>query len=543
MARKLTARFYVTFLFVLVFALFVPKAALGADTEGCLVCHGQPGFNTIIQGKTVSLFVDADKYAAGKHADRKCSDCHTGFKAGALNSAEGPHTANQLANYNKEAIAACQKCHDKAYSQFMNGPHGKAYRSGVANAPKCTKCHETHYTTSYKDDTSPLNRLNHPTQTCKPCHEEAFNTYIENYHGKTLVTLGYASSAGCTQCHGAHTANPLTTESAKIAACSQCHKGASANFVGYNAHADDANGKAFPLLFYVKWTMTILLVLVLAFFYLHSLLWAIKDIGVMRAKRKTAAEGGEVMAAEEHEEHEEPEEYRRFNWFHISMHYTMMFTFMALVFTGMPLRYRGAAWAKAMMTTFGGVHSAGIIHRIAAGFTLGYFIAEVVYGVIYCYIVKKVPIFGPDSMFPRWKDIKDLGNNMKYFVGRGPQPVFDRFTYWEKFDYLAVFWGMFAIGATGLLLWFPEFFGKFVPGIVFNVSTIMHSDEAVLAAGFIFIVHWFNTHWRPGKFPLDPVIFTGRISKHELMEERPLEWARMQQDQKLKERMRIEEED
>jgi hypothetical protein len=31
-------------------------------------------------------------------------------------------------------------------------------------------------------------------------------------------------------------------------------------------------------------------------------------------------------------------------------------------------------------------------------------------------------------------------------------PRFDRWTYWEKFDFLAVFWAMLTIGLTGLML-------------------------------------------------------------------------------------------
>ena len=84
---------------------------------------------------------------------------------------------------------------------------------------------------------------------------------------------------------------------------------------------------------------------------------------------------------------------------------------------------------------------------------------------------------------------------------------------------------MFAIGGSGLLLWFPEFFGHFMPGWIFNVAIIVHSDEALLASGFIFTVHFFNTHFRPGKFPMDMVIFRGRLPKWELMHERA-DWAK-----------------
>ncbi|MGA2556641.1 MAG: hypothetical protein ABSG04_10265, partial [Verrucomicrobiota bacterium] len=129
-------------------------------------------------------------------------------------------------------------------------------------------------------------------------------------------------------------------------------------------------------------------------------------------------------------------------------------------------------------------------------------------------------LFGPDSMIPTWQDVKDFIAHQKWFFGRGPKPQFDRWTYWEKFDYFAVFWGVFAIGASGLVMWFPQFFSRFLPGWIINIALIVHSDEALLAAGFIFTIHFFNTHFRLEKFPMDTVIFSGRVSKTELLHER-----------------------
>jgi hypothetical protein len=59
-----------------------------------------------------------------------------------------------------------------------------------------------------------------------------------------------------------------------------------------------------------------------------------------------------------------------------------------------------------------------------------------------------------------------------------------------------------------------------MPGWMINIALIVHSDEALLAAGFIFTIHFFNTHFRLEKFPMDTVIFSGRISKTELLHER-----------------------
>ncbi|MFH1737042.1 MAG: hypothetical protein ABH838_04015, partial [Actinomycetota bacterium] len=213
MARKRSTTICLVALFVIALVLFLPKPALGADTEGCAVCHGQSGFNTVKNGKTISLYVDADKYDQCMHKDNKCSDCHQGYTAVETTSAEGPHSAEQTATYAANALASCQKCHDKVASEFAGGPHGEAYAAGNASAPRCTKCHETHYTTSAKAADSPLSKLNSPEQVCRPCHEEAYETYIENYHGKTLVQFGYERSASCADCHGAHSANKLTNKS------------------------------------------------------------------------------------------------------------------------------------------------------------------------------------------------------------------------------------------------------------------------------------------------------------------------------------------
>jgi hypothetical protein len=79
------------------------------------------------------------------------------------------------------------------------------------------------------------------------------------------------------------------------------------------------------------------------------------------------------------------------------------------------------------------------------------------------------------------------------------------------------------------------FFGKFLPGWAFNIATVIHSDEALLASGFIFTIHYFNTHMRPEKFPMDTVIFTGTMSLKELQHERPLQYQRLASENKLKE--------
>ena len=135
--------------------------------------------------------------------------------------------------------------------------------------------------------------------------------------------------------------------------------------------------------------------------------------------------------------------------------------------------------------------------------------------------------WGPTSMVANWKDVKDLFGHMRWFLGLGPKPRFERYAYWEKFDYWAVFWGMVVIGFSGYAMWFAPFFARFLPGWALNAALVIHSEEGLLAILFIFSIHFVNTHLRPDSFPMDMVIFTGRESEEEFKNRRPDEYQRM----------------
>ena len=116
----------------------------------------------------------------------------------------------------------------------------------------------------------------------------------------------------------------------------------------------------------------------------------------------------------------------------------------------------------------------------------------------------------------------------KWFLGKGDKPRFDRWTYFEKFDYWAVFWGVNIIGWSGLMLAFPHITATYLPGWVFNVGTLVHGEEAFLAAVFLFTVHFFNNHFRPDKLPPpDVVMFTGTQSLEEFRQDHPAYYQRL----------------
>jgi cytochrome b subunit of formate dehydrogenase len=227
--------------------------------------------------------------------------------------------------------------------------------------------------------------------------------------------------------------------------------------------------------------------------------------------------------------------YRRFGLFERIQHAGLMFSFVGCALSGLPLLFPYTGWAKMLAGVMGGFLGAALVHRVCATIMCVVFVIHILQ-FLWTGLAKGTllsVLWGPNSLMPQGKDIVDIYQHMKYFLGKGPRPQFDRYTYWEKFDYMAVFWGMFIIGGSGLLLWFAMPLSAFLPGWIFNIATLVHGEEALLAVGFIFTIHFFNGHVRPEKFPMDMVIFTGRISDHELREERPLEYQRLVREGRL----------
>jgi cytochrome b subunit of formate dehydrogenase len=221
---------------------------------------------------------------------------------------------------------------------------------------------------------------------------------------------------------------------------------------------------------------------------------------------------------------------QRFTRLNRILHILMIVSFLTLALTGMTLKFSYTGWAVILSKFFGGFESAGYLHRFAATIMIGVFVTH----LIDLFKLKrkefgswKKLLKSDNSMLFNKKDLKDFLSSLKWFVGKGERPEYGRWTYWEKFDYFAVFWGMFVIGSTGMTLWFPEFFTHFVPGWFINVATIVHSDEALLATGFIFTVHFFNTHLRPEKFPMDIIIFSGSMPLEEFKLDRPDEYKKL----------------
>ncbi len=443
-----------------------------------------------------------------------CADCHTPH-------GELPVGDERSSVHHDNVADTCGTCHHGIEEIFRASVHVPDEVDVEHRFPSCEDCHTSH--TIARTDKPDFRFL--MMEQCGRCHETEAATFFDTFHGK-VSRLGSEGAAKCYDCHGTHnilpTSDPASTlgRDHVVETCGQCHEGSHRRFAGYLTHATHHDADRYPALFWAFWLMTALLVGTLSFALIHTLAWLFRlyrSKEEWKAHKALARAGGQRV-------------YRRFDRYNRVLHLLMLISFFTLALTGMALKFSYMAWAQGLSVILGGFESMGFLHRLGAVLLFGVFVAHL-YRIRQ--LVKRTGqslwqlITGPDSILFTPRDLSEFLSSVKWFFGRGPRPHYGRYTYWEKFDYFAVLWGIVIIGSTGLLLWFPELFTHVLPGWFINVATIIHSDEALLAVGFIFTIHFFNTHFRLDKFPMDPVIFTGRVTLEELKFDKPDEYERL----------------
>ncbi len=490
--------------------------------ETCTQCHDKGTYAYLGHGGSVLV---------GNNDSATCTDCHTLHRTPMYSSED----KKDIAAIRQMQTRMCRTCHDDP--EIIG-------RNGLALA--------------------------------------AVADFDKTYHGKVLGIGFPEQSAGCSDCHNGHSTLAATDPRSPLhpdnrpAICGQCHDDFHPRFASFIAHPDYTDRERFPLLFWTNIFMEGLLFSVFGFFWIHSILWwrkaywkkwtsawtqrngsqtdseqvldppalaypelmndppTLADPDILKESQIETVPKDQVVPETLPSVVCKPGQYvRRFSLRDRIMHVLLILSFFTLVMTGFPLKYYETAWAKVMINLWGGVRGAGVCHRIAAVVLIAMFLYICWLSMKYLFPKGKGikgwlgRLFGPDSLCPNLKDLDDIRGMFRWFFNRGEIPQFDRWTYWEKFDFFAVFWGMFVIGLSGLMLWFPELFSHILPGWFINIATVAHSEEALLAAVFIFTVHFFNNHLVPNKFPLEDNIFTGRYTMEALKEERPLEYERI----------------
>jgi nitrate/TMAO reductase-like tetraheme cytochrome c subunit len=247
----------------------------------CLRCHGDqviiakgklPGgdigaeFHDSIHGKALR--------SAAKMSAPECTDCH-----GAHDIASKSEERSRVSR--AKVPETCGACHQPERAAYMKGIHGKLRQEGVLATPGCSDCHSAHAIQRHESPTFQTGAV----KECGTCHHESLATYRDTFHGQ-VTALGYARTATCASCHGAHEILPPADPASKVstqnrvATCQQCHAGASANFASFDPHASRFEKDRNPVYWYAAKFMEYLLIGVFGFFGIHTAFWLYRSLRV-----------------------------------------------------------------------------------------------------------------------------------------------------------------------------------------------------------------------------------------------------------------------
>lgn len=204
-------------------------------------------------------------------------------------------------------------------------------------------------------------------------------------------------------------------------------------------------------------------------------------------------------------------------------HLLIMAIFIVLALTGFPQKFVEAGWAQWMLLHLGGIDRVRWLHRFS-GILFALVAGLHIVSVISLALTRRIRF----SMVPSKKDFKDAIITLRYYLGLSEeQAQFDRYDYRQKFEYWGLILGGMIMILTGFILYFPTFWTRFLAGEVIPAANVAHSSEGLLAFLVVIIWHIYNAHLNPDVFPFDSSIFTGRISEERMLQEHPVEHARL----------------
>ncbi|MCX6640832.1 MAG: cytochrome b/b6 domain-containing protein [bacterium] len=485
--------------------------ARGNIHKTCGKCHGEK--SVMAEGlirlpraaATYLTSVHGMAMVRGEEKAATCLDCHGDHS---LKGAADPNSEINSNNIHK----TCGKCHQRIASEYRNSIHGRAHEVGITDSPTCTGCHGEHQILSPQDPNSPTSSGNQAEETCARCHNSptiiakygmegtVVQTYEDSYHG--LAVRGRSQRAAtCADCHTSHSVQPQADSASTVNAanvvrtCSKCHQDATEKFASSYTHANLGRLES-PINAFVRNAYIILLIVIIGGMVLHNLL--ILNWHVIQAKRRQ--ETGQTVV--------------RFDKMQVVQHLFLTFSFIGLVITGFALKFPDAYWAELLSAVGLNELVRGTLHRICAVILIAVGIVHIGY-MIFSRRGREELI----GLLPKVRDARDVLDSFLYYTGLGKRkPVFGQFDYSQKGEYWALIWGTALMALTGLILWFPVKFIRYLPGWAIEVSQTIHYYEAWLATLAIIVWHFFFVIFHPEMYPMSWTWLTGKMNVRDLKE-------------------------
>lgn len=484
----------------------------------CIRCHGDQG---VISRSKIPIPMAGRMYEKSIHnraivdkglnKSATCVDCH------------GSHDLKDRLDpsspiFRTNIPQTCGKCHYGVYAIFRDSAHGTAFYRGIPDAPGCTECHGEHDIRQASDPGSSVSFAAVSRKTCPSCHAaerlssrygiatEKVKGYEDSFHGLSQ-RLGDKTVANCSSCHGVHEIFPSRDPRSTVhprnlkVTCGKCHPVNTENFAKGNIHVGPG-GTGGQIKYWVEKIYIWMIVVVIGGMLVHNGADYVRKLQVIYRRRREWEHPG----------------YERLNASERVQHILTLTTFFTLVITGFALKFK---WSVPLLSDEFNVALRGQGHRVAA-FLM---VATCIYHIYYAIFTPR----GRDQfvrMMPRWQDAKDIVAMLKYFAGiDSHKPQFGRYSYIEKAEYLALVWGTIVMVVTGFMLWFQNETIKHIPMWGLDVATIIHYYEAILATLAIIVWHLYYVMINPDFAPLSFTWLDGKLSRHDMEHEHPLELA------------------
>jgi len=478
--------------------------------DTCGKCHNDPKVLKLIGLKGSGPGIDYEnsvhnKYLHSKKNEKSAPTCITCHGSHKILSGADPKCA-----YGKRNIKdVCGKCHPNENEEYTKSEHWKSLERGHVESPTCIDCHGEHRINSPEDKSSVTNKLNESSQICQKCHSnkiimqrfgldaERFSSYMKTYHGMAILK-GSDKAATCTSCHEVHSIlsadDPHSSVGGKnlLKTCQKCHPKADESFIKIPVHPDTTKRNVVASV--IKDIYVWMIFIVIGGMFLHNLM-----IYIHHVRKKFREEKNSNL-------------YRKFRPFEVYQHIALFISFSLLALTGFALKFPDSFFIRWLNTIGITEVTRAIIHRVSAVvLIISSFIQLGYFSFTKCGRRDVV------SLIPRISDLKEFWQNLRFYLFFSKKkPIAGRFDYAEKAEYLALIWGTAVMIITGFILWFPEFFMRFLPWWAFEAAEVIHLLEAILATLAIIIWHGFFVMFSPEVYPIKTTWKHGMVTEDEL---------------------------
>jgi len=458
----------------------------------------------------------------------------------------------------REGQSSCLYCHDQPV--FREPEAVASSHRGLDVATRCSTCHTEelavdadYYVCHTTSRLQPARPMRESAQVCAVCHgdpalneqmelHDAVASYFKSFHGKAGL-LGESETAVCVDCHATETGDahlmldaeaedsPLHPDNlATTCRTVGCHPSAAPKMGAASVHLDiDPDAKTVE--YWLTAAFIALNVGVLAQYFLLVILELLSIV----LRRQSQHHRKMVALAKTLQAHPEgAERLSRMTVHQRFQHWVFVLMFILLVLTGMPLKFAATPSMQWLVSLFGGVDVARVLHRGAGILLIASFLYHLAYiGVLWMREVRARRAAEPglgllkgaflvawsSPMMLRPQDIKDFTHLFLHLFGiRKDRPLHGRYHFTQKAEYWALFWGMATIGISGALLWTAGQSSGLLGGRALNFAIIVHTYEAFLAFLSVSVLHLFAVVFSPAVFPLSRASLSGVMPAEEMAE-------------------------